>query len=253
MKTVIRKFVKWNPDKDSLIAFIIGIVIVILSLSMKISGNQFILIFNRDILMILISGIFIPLLIINKKGKYTDFGLHFKKWYIFLPINFILGFLILIMFLKESPLPVDFKLTSDLIWQILYIMVSGIFEMIVFYSFMRTVFEKSFGIIPSILIASLFYSLHHAGFQPEFEKLFFVGIMYATVFRIGNSVLLIYPFFWGVGATYDVLVKSEVVSEIIYPEIRSIVLILGILIIFGMLIYKNNRRKNKSTNAQHRI
>ncbi len=253
MKTNIKKFVCWNPSKDTLIAFIIGITIILLSLSMQISNNKFVSIFIRDILMILICGIYIPLKMIDKEKKYKDFGLHVKGWYIFLPINLILGILILNMFLKESPLPLNFRFTNEILWQIFYIMISGVFEMIVFYSFIRTIFERAFGIIPAIIISSIFYSFHHAGFQPEFAKLIFVGIMYATVFRIGNSVLLIYPFFWGVGACYDVLVKSNVVSEIINPAPRSIILIIGIGIIIGYLIFKNRMINRKSTNTQQAV
>ncbi|MFZ5933083.1 MAG: type II CAAX prenyl endopeptidase Rce1 family protein [Patescibacteria group bacterium] len=143
------------------------------------------------------------------------------------------------MFLKDNPPGLNFQLNFNTLWSIIYIMVTGIFEVIVFYSFLRTVFEKSFGIIPAIILTALFYSFHHIGFQPEFLKLFFVGIIYAVVFRGANSALLIYPFFWGVGASYDVLIQSNVVGAIVYPEIRSIILIAGLIVIFSIANYKN--------------
>ena len=90
-----------------------------------------------------------------------------------------------------------------------YILVAGIFEMTFIYGFLRMSFEKAFGIIPAILLTSAFYSLHHAGFQPEFIHLFLVGLMYCSVFYITKNMLIIFPFFWGVGALWDVLVSSE--------------------------------------------
>ena len=69
-------------------------------------------------------------------------------------------------------------------------------------------FQKAFGIIPAILLTAAFYSFHHAGFQPEFLELFFVGIMYIGVFYITKSLWIIFPFFWAVGALWDVLVDS---------------------------------------------
>jgi hypothetical protein len=54
--------------------------------------------------------------------------------------------------------------------------------------------------------------------------LIFVGALYATVYRLGNSALLIYPFFLGVGGTYDVLIQSKVVSPVQFPEIRTLYL-----------------------------
>ncbi|MDI6603283.1 MAG: hypothetical protein QME57_04225 [Patescibacteria group bacterium] len=87
------------------------------------------------------------------------------------------------------------------------------FKVIYFYGFLRQRFENAFGIIPGIILAALFYSFHHAGFQPEFVKLFFVGIMYVSVFRITKNALIISPFFWGMGACCDVLVSFGAMKE----------------------------------------
>ncbi|MBN2352403.1 MAG: hypothetical protein JXD23_07530 [Spirochaetales bacterium] len=246
-KLLLEKLFKWKPQKIAIIGLAIGIIIVLLSIAMiYVRENNFITIIIRDIVMILLFGIGIPLLLINKEKNFKEYGLHFNNWYIFLPINLILGILLLLMFLKKSPLPSDFTFTNDIIWKIIYIMLAGIFETIVFYSFIRTVIERSFGIIPAILVAAIFYSFHHAGFQPEFVKLLFVGILYATVFRIGNSALLIFPFFWGVGGCYDVLIQSKEVSEIVYPEIRSMILLLGISIIIAYLVISKSVRTSSN-------
>jgi hypothetical protein len=101
--------------------------------------------------------------------------------------------------------------------------------LIFFYGFLRTLFEKAFGIVPGIILAALFYSFHHIGFQPEYGKLIFVGLLYAVVYRLGNNALLLYPFFLGVGGAYDVLIQSEAVSPIQYPEIRTVYLLILIL------------------------
>jgi len=248
IKSVFRNLFKWNPQKDAIIGIAVGLLIILLSILMIfLKGHNLLSIIIRDVFMILILGIGFPLYKINKEHNFKGFGLHIEKWYLFIPINLILGILLLLMFLKESPLPPDFALSKDVIWKIVYIMLAGIFETIVFYSFIRTTAERSFGIIPAILLAAMFYSFHHAGFQPEFGKLFFVGILYATIFRIGNSALLIYPFFWGVGACYDVLIQSTEVSEIVYPEIRSLTVLIGIILI---ILYINLiKRKSVRTSS----
>jgi membrane protease YdiL (CAAX protease family) len=147
-----------------------------------------------------------------------------KRWHVFLPINLMLALLILFIFLSQSPPPADFRLSAPVVWKGAYVLCAVFFELVFFYGFLRTLFERSFGIIPAIVLTALFYSLHHVGFQPEHTKLFFVGLLYATVYRLGNSALLIFPFFLGVGGTYDVLMQSQVVSAISYPEIRTIYL-----------------------------
>ena len=247
-KSSLNKLIKWNPQKDVIIGFTIGLIILLLSVSMILLKNYTLInIVIRDVVMILIVGIAFPLYRINRENNFKDYGIHLKKWYLFLPINFILGFLLLLMFLKESPLPNNFSFNQVIIWKIVYIMLAGIFEIVVFYSFIRTIIERSFGIIPAVIITALFYSFHHAGFQPEFGKLLFVGILYASVYRIGNSALLIFPFFWGVGACYDVLIQSTEVSEIIYPEIRSIIILIGIIIIVAYLLKTKSVRTSSNS------
>ena len=74
-------------------------------------------------------------------------------------------------------------------------------------------------------MTAVFYSLHHAGFQPEFLKLFFVGIMYVSVFYITKNIFSIFPFFWGVGAIWDVLINSEAGKQI--ENIQSFYIAIG--------------------------
>ena len=114
--------------------------------------------------------------------------------------------------------------------------------MIFIYGFLRMNFEKAFGIIPSILITSAFYSFHHAGFQPEFLHLFFVGVMYCSVFYITRNIVIIFPLFWGVGALWDVIVSSAAGEGIKNVESFAIaVIIWGMIIIW--FVFRSIRRK----------
>jgi membrane protease YdiL (CAAX protease family) len=133
------------------------------------------------------------------------------------------------MFLSESPPPADFRLSAATLWSAAYVLLALCFELVFFYAFLRTLFERAFGIVPAIILAALFYAFHHFGLQPEYGKLVFVGLLYATTYRLGNSALLIFPFFLGVGGIYDVLVQSQVVSPIFYPEIRTLYLAVAIV------------------------
>lgn len=62
-------------------------------------------------------------------------------------------------------------------------------------------------------MTAVFYSLHHAGFHQNFKTIF-VGIMYVSVFYITKNIFSIFPFFWGVGAIWDVLINSEAGKQI---------------------------------------
>ncbi len=241
IKNVLSGLFRWQPSREILVPVVSGFVVLALSAAMiPVRETLWAGILLRDIGMIFAAGIAFPLYyILRSGGNFAEFGLTLKKWYIVFPVNFILGTLLLLSFVSENH-PIGFQFDLLVLAKVIYILLAGIFEVIFFYSFQRTLFERSFGIVPGIVLASLFYSLHHIGFQPEFGKLFFVGLMYASVFRLGNSAFLIYPFFWTVGAAYDVLIQSRDVLPILYPERRSLYLI--ILISAAVIWVKKNAK-----------
>ena len=232
MRTILSKLFRWQPSRQTLIAIIAGVVVLGLSVAMIPFENwPWGRIVIRDVGQIFLAGILFPLLYIQRSGDdFASFGFTFRKWYIFLPINLALAALLLFQFLSDSPPPTDFRLDAPTLWKAAYVMLAISFELLFFYAFLRTLFERAFGIVPGIILTALFYAFHHTGFQPEFGKLFFVGVLYATIYRLGNSVLLVYPFFAGVGGIYDVLIQSQVVSPILYPEIRTLYLAILILV-----------------------
>jgi len=240
---IFSKLFRWQPTQEILIPTMAGFLVLGLSaLMIPTRGIPWLGILIRDIGMILLMGIFFPLVYMRHSGRSVkDFGLTLKRWYLVLPINFLLGALLLLLFISKN-LGVPFRFDGKTLASISYIMLAGVFEVVFFYSFQRTLFERAFGIIPGIILAAFFYSLHHLGFQPEFGKLFFVGLMYAITFRIGNSAFMIYPFFWGVGGCYDVMVQSEKVLPILYPGIRSIYLGILIIVLFTWIIRTGSRK-----------
>lgn len=172
--------------------------------------NQAVFFIVLDILIKVIVGFYIPVhyMVIKRKQDLEIFGITKKNWKTSLLLGLIFAALLLVQFMSESGgIGQDVFLRAGILIPVFYIFVAGIFEMTFIYGFLRRIFDKSFGVIPGIILTSLFYSFHHAGFQPEFGKLIFVGIMYASIYRITNNILIVFPFFWGVGATWDVLVN----------------------------------------------
>lgn len=188
----------------------------------------------RDLFQILLVGILLPLTFLIRTGQSREeFGFHLHRWPLFVTIDLILAAGLLVQFRRTSPLPATFEWSTHTRWLAAYVFVALVFELVFFYGFLRTLFERAFGIVPSIALVAVFYSFHHAGFQPEFLKLFLVGVLYATVFRLGHSALLIFPFFLGVGGIYDVLVQSRVVAPVHYPEWRTIGLVVCMALAFA--------------------
>lgn len=199
-------------------------------------NNEFASIFLRDVLMILIIGFIFPLyfICIIKNKSISVLGIRKNKLGISLIINILLAISLLTMFIKKENRTICF--TRNSFYAITYIYTAGIFEMIFIYGFLRYEFEKAFGIIPSIILTAIFYSFHHAGFQPEFKKLFFVGILYLSVFYITQNIFIIFPFFWGVGAIWDVLINSKAGSSLLNFDSFLIALVLLICMFISTLI-----------------
>lgn len=249
MKRMINQLFKFNVSKETSMAALAGLVMISLSLLMiPFRGNtirdltiSFIL---RDLLMIFGLGVVFVSLYVEKKGNEVieDLGFTKQKSIVSAIINLVLATGLLAMFLKEQ-IPENIVSVKNL-YGASYILVAGIFEMTFIYGFLRMSFEKAFGIIPAIILTSVFYSLHHAGFQPEFIHLFLVGIMYCSVFYITKNMLIIFPFFWGVGALWDVLVSSEVGDSI--KNISSFIIALIILVASFTWILFRKRRNNKN-------
>ncbi|MBP3233349.1 MAG: hypothetical protein J6M65_02840 [Eubacterium sp.] len=245
----MRKLFRFNVTKDTIEAIIAIVVMVSLSLMMlPFGGDSFrdtiISFILRDILMILGLGIVFISLYVEKRDSSVleEMGFTKKKWLTSLIINILLAVGLLAMFISDE-VPKN-VLSIENLYGAVYILVAGIFEMTFIYGFIRMSFEKAFGILPSIVLTSVFYSLHHAGFQPEFMHLFFVGMMYCTVFYITKNMLIIFPFFWGVGAMWDVLISSEAGNEI--KNIDSFVI--ALIIIVTSIIWIIYRKMKKSQN-----
>lgn len=255
MKPFLKKCFKFELSKDTIVAFISGIVVIFFSSLMLFFQEQTILneimsIFLRDVLMILFIGFWFVFyyVIIIKKESISVLGITKKKLVLSLILNLALGLSLLIVFMKDGE---TITFNYETLCAIVYILAAGIFEMVYIYGFLRNYFEKAFGIIPSIILTAVFYSFHHAGFQPEFLKLFFVGVMYVSVFYITRNLFIIFPFFWGVGAIWDVLVKSTA-GEALLGTTSIIVGVAIILIMIIISFYFRNKYKEQILNTNSR-
>lgn len=245
----MNKLFRFNFTKETAVALAAGTVMVALSLLMlPFSGSSFLdkamSFILRDLLMIFGLGVVFVSLYAGKDGKsaLNEIGFFGRKNVLSLILDFIFGAALLAMFLKEE-IPSGLADIKNF-YAAVYILTAGIFEMTFIYGYLRSSFEKAFGIIPAIILTSVFYSFHHAGFQPEFMHLLFVGLMYCSVYYITQNLLIIFPFFWGVGALWDVIVSSDAGSEIKNAE--SFIIALVILLLSAIWIFTIKRRKRSA-------
>ena len=251
-KTPIKSFLKtaftvrWQPTRHTWVALAAGLIVYLLSLAViPLNDTPYgYLVFTiaRDILMVVGIGFIFTILYTLKveKRPLSDMGITSKHWGWMLLISVIIGGLLLFNFVSQHG---GFPRLIGAFPAVLYIMVTGIFEMLFFYGFLQKHFDRAFGTIPGILLAAALYSIHHAGFQPEFIDLFFVGIFYMSIFRAAGSLLVLYPFAWGVGAIWDVLVDFG--ADVTVFRLQNGVGMLALMLIAGVWIYyhqKNGQR-----------
>ena len=236
-------------DSNLFIGLLSGIAMLLLSFGMNcFPGTVFSVLFLRSILMIFVLGFLYPLYMIlfRENQSLSVLGIHTIRWKSSLFINILAAFVLWIILSSTTQ---ELQITKESFYAISYIWVAGIFEMIFIFGFLRYKFEQSLGIVPAIIVTSVFYSLHHAGFQPEFIKLFFVGIMYLAVFYITKNILIIFPLFWGVGAIWDVLQNSTAGEQIsnAFSFFISICLFVGMIIATSIMYYLINFPKHERT------
>ncbi|MBO7122236.1 MAG: CPBP family intramembrane metalloprotease [Treponema sp.] len=241
----MKNLFRFNFTKDTAVALAAGAAMLALSLLMlpfmgaslfdKIAS--FIL---RDLLMIFGLGVvFVSLYVERNKDGVKAIGFTGKKNVLSLLLDLLFAAGLLAMFLKEGR-PQGILEVRNL-YAAAYILVAGIFEMTFIYGYLRACFERAFGIVPAILLTAAFYSFHHAGFQPEFMHLFFVGLMYSAVYYITQNLLIVFPFFWAIGALWDVIVSSDAGEEI--KNFESFAIALAILALSAIWIFVVKRNK----------
>ena len=78
----------------------------------------------------------------------------------------------------------------------------GFFEAVFWRGWILLRLEESFGTIPAILLGSALYAAYHIGYaMPVIEMifLFFIGIMFAIVFRLTRNIFILWPLFQPMG------------------------------------------------------
>ncbi len=205
--------VRFKPDKQAVQAGFLALASIAASFAAGMLDtlpdpfDRIAFIVFRDLTQIILLGIVFPFILAGRPSReLISSGIRFDKPLRHLGVSTALGALLFLQFCLEpgtSFRPVD----SNLLNGAYYVMVANVFEILFFGCFLRFRFERSLGIIPSIVVASGAFSLHHAGFQPEFGKLFLVGILFLSILRAANHWLVLFPLWW-VGGLGDVLFRS---------------------------------------------
>jgi hypothetical protein len=132
-------------------------------------------------------------------GDLSDLGIHARKIKLLLGVSafFGLGSLFYYFQLTNESNISDGAATRFLLWSLLML-----WEVIFVFGWLQIRYERAFGPLAGILLASLSFALYHVGTVPleQVAGLVAVGGFGAVLFKLaGNSIFVLWPFFWGVG------------------------------------------------------
>ena len=202
MNTKKLSWFKWSPDIDTLVVLLTAIVMIPLYwfTTHKLSGGwDDILVFG--ILTNLGLNVLFPVwwVACRRKQPLSELGITAKWWELSLLINIVLT--------AVSWFPLrQIAAGTDWFPHILYNAVI-LWEPFFTFSWLQMRFDRSFGIIPGVLLAGLCFAAYHTGTYPPAMLiiLFVVGVIYAAIFRLTANILIVWPFAWSAASSIGTL------------------------------------------------
>lgn len=230
---------RWNPNKD-LIAVAISWLLVVAGLSMATfiitgqKGGLYFLIYA--VLTALLFGIGIPVawMVFVRKQSTTSLGITKKNLSLSLGIQLILSIILYILALSKTTFPA-FNYLMPLITLTLAI---GFFEAVFWRGWVLLRLEEAFGLIPALILSSVLYAAYHIGYGMPLSEmifLFFIGLLFAVVFRITKNVFILWPVFQPMGQLITLMKESlplPLIAAVGFTEVLAVMVFAAIFVPF---------------------
>ena len=147
-------------------------------------------------------GLGVPLLwmVFVRRRSIADLGLTTRRWRLSLALQAVLAVVLYLVAYRGEV--VDLPPTTQLLPLMALALAIGFFEAVFWRGWVLLRLVESFGIVPAVLLGSLLYAAYHVGYGMDMNEmvfLFFIGIMFAVVFLITRSVLILWPVFQPMG------------------------------------------------------
>ncbi|MEJ2350013.1 MAG: type II CAAX endopeptidase family protein [Anaerolineales bacterium] len=190
-------------------------------------------------------GVGIPLywMVVVRKRPLSDLGITTRWLGVSIGLQFVFGALQYFGTLANAQLPAF----ENLVPLIALSLAIGLFEAIFWRGWVLLRLEQSFGVIPAILVGSALYAAYHIGYAMPMEEitfLFFIGVMFAVVFRLTKNIFILWPFFQPMGQ-----LATLVNDQLSLPLISTLGFV-DVLVAIFVLIWLAGRYYNKHHETQ---
>lgn len=197
--------VRWKPNKDLAVVALSWILVVGALYTATVLVGQdvwgglayFVL---YAVVGAALFGVGIPLywMVIVRKRPLSDLGITSRL----LGVSLIVQLLLAIVQYFGTLANVQLPAAAELLPLLALILAIGFFEAVFWRGWVLLRLEEAFGLIPAILVGSALYALYHIGYAmpaSEMVFLFFIGVMFAVVFRLTKSIFILWPLFQPMG------------------------------------------------------
>ena len=246
--------VHWKPNKDlAVVALSWVLVVATLYAATVIVGSTvwggMAYFFLYAVVGATLCGLGIPLywMAVVRRRPVADLGLTTKRWGISLTVQLVLAVLLYFVTLAKVQLPP----VEQLLPLVALSLTIGFFEAVFWRGWVLLRLEEAFGIIPAILLSSVLYAAYHIGYGmplSEMVFLFFIGVMFAVVFRCTKSILILWPVFQPMGQLVT-LIKDQLTLPLLAALGFAEVLILMLVLVW--LAKRYQRRHQTQGDAPH--
>jgi membrane protease YdiL (CAAX protease family) len=238
---------RWKPNKDLLVVLVswflvLGALYTATTIVGPTTGGGLPYFFLYAVLTATIFGIGIPVfwLVFVQKRPIKDLGITFN--HLFLSLGLQAVFAIIVLPGGFSGL---FPLSLETILPLLGLSLSiGFFEAVFWRGWVLMRLEEAFGFLPAAIIGSVLYAVYHIGYDmplSEITFLFFIGLMYAVVFRITRSIFILWPIFQPGGQLITLInegLNLPLISTLGFVEILFVMIL---IVWLGNRYYKRQK------------
>jgi hypothetical protein len=151
-------------------------------------------------------GVALPLLftVLVRRRALTDLGLTVDRLLPSLILSLLLGW----DTYRNTLATLDVVWTREAVPLIVMALVVGLFEAVFFRGWLQLRLEEAFGLVPSLILGALCYSLYHVGYGMTGDEMLFLfglGLVFAVFFRMTKNVAVLWPLYTPIGGLYTYL------------------------------------------------
>jgi uncharacterized protein len=188
-------------------------------------------------------GVGVPLYwtVVVRKRPLADLGITTKLLGVSLVIQVVLAGIQYYSALRDATFPS----MGELLPLIALALAIGFFEALFWRGWVQLRLEEAFGLIPALILGSALYALYHIGYGMSFSEmrfLFFIGLMFAIVFRLTKNIFILWPLFQPMGQLITLMNENLPLPPIAALGFFEVLILMFVMVWFAGRYYKKHQR-----------